>query len=126
MCIQSIGEVMKYHLVSISSDIVEDNYEEGEGDSTGCGYQGEKIGETFPDMESMVKYLSTHYGLSEQLVDYNIEDRHLETSRLCANHSEAQNGGWFEPTKQEIDLWTQNQMKLYSENYTVNYLKGSF
>jgi hypothetical protein len=117
---------MKYHIVSLESEIVEDNYEEGEGESTGCGYSGEKIGKTFDSIEGMVEYLSQNYGLPKDVNDYEKQDQFLYTSKTVANHADEQNGGWFDPTEREIEMWQAGKMKLYSDNYTVKFLSGAF
>lgn len=46
---------MDIHLVKIDSDICEDHFEKGEGDSTGCGYNGLAVGRTFPSMKAMLE-----------------------------------------------------------------------
>lgn len=112
---------MTYHLVGLTSDIVEDHAKHGEGKSTGCGYPNEKIGEDFATFESMLKYLSVYYGLSDKAADYNREGNVLETSRTVANHSEAQNGGWMNPTDEEYAQWHAGKIKLYSDNYTIRF-----
>lgn len=112
----------KIHLVEISSDIVEDSFKEGLLTSTGCGLSGEKIGKTFEDMPAMLKYLSSYYGLSEELAAYEENGTELETAKAVANHSEAQNGGWFEPTEEEYALWKRGKLKLYSEMFIIKYL----
>lgn len=112
---------MKIHLVDVSSDIVEDSFIEGEGRSTGCGLRNEKIGKSFECMADMLKYLATTYGLSALEKDYNKSPHTLETSRTVANHTAAQNGGWFEATPTELDAWRKGVLLLFSENFTVNY-----
>lgn len=113
---------MKYHLISIDSDIGEDSLELGEGDSTGCGLNNEKIGVTFENMPAMLKHLHGHYGLPRDLADYEEENNVLHTSKTVANHSEAQNGGWMEPTEAEYELWQKGELTLYSENFTIRFL----
>jgi len=112
----------KIHLVNLTSDIVEDSYTEGLLGSTGCGYQNEKIGKTFDSVAGAVNYLAKHYGLPEGEENYEVDGTTLNTSRQCANHSEAQNGGWFEPTPQEVSAWQNGEIKLYSEEFTVNFV----
>lgn len=112
---------MKVHLVKLSSDIVEDHYELGAGKSTGCGYSNEPVGKTFESFEAMLKYLADYYGLSSDANDYENEDGKLYTSKTVANHSEAQNGGWFEPTEAELEAWTNGELMLYSEDYVIEY-----
>jgi hypothetical protein len=116
---------MSVHLVSLSSDICEDDFEEGEGKSTGCGYQGEKVGKTFDTFPQMLAYLEKNYGLSANETDYGVDcnngQRQLYYSKTVANHSEAQNGGWFEPTKEELARWRAGALMLYSEDYVINW-----
>ena len=106
-----------------ASDICEDHYEEGEGASTGCGYSGEKIGQTFPTLAAMIKHLASYYGLPESEADYDIDGNTLSTTKTVANHSEAQNGGWFEATAEEIAAWTEGKMKLYAETFFINFIR---
>lgn len=113
---------MQIHVIALSSDIVEDCFDEGEGNSTGCGYQGQAIGKSFQSMEAAIGYLSSYYGYSPKSSDWEIGSNLIETSKMVANHSEAQNGGWFEPTTSEISKWKRGKMKLYSENVSVRYL----
>jgi len=116
---------MSVHLVSLSSDICEDHFEEGEGKSTGCGYTNEKIGQTFDTFEQMLAYLGKTYGLSANVADYGGEcckgHRQLHYSKTVANHSDAQNGGWFEPTEEELARWRAGALMLYSEDYVINW-----
>lgn len=112
---------MKVHLVKLSSDIVEDHYELGAGKSTGCGYSNEPVGKTFESFEAMLKYLADYYGLSSDANDYENEGSKLYTSKTVANHSEAQNGGWFEPTEAELEAWSNGELMLYSEDYIIEY-----
>jgi hypothetical protein len=122
---------MKHHLIAISSNIIEDSYEDGELGSTGCGYQDEKIGKTFDSLEAMIKYLHDYYSLSDKINDYEKNEFNqnceqiLNTSCLVSNHSEAQNGGWFKPTENEIEEWKKGLFKLYTETYTIRFLKIS-
>ena len=119
---------MKHHLIAISSDIIEDSYEEGELSATGCGLGNEPVGKTFDSFADMVKYLHDHYGMSNDEADYGIDEvnagveKVLNTSHMVADYSNHQNGGWFEPTEAEIELWKKDGMKLYSENFRVRYL----
>lgn len=115
-------EVRKFHLVGITSDICLDDPEEGEGESTGCGYGGEKIGKTFNSFESMLKYLADHYGLSGDKNDYDDTNAgFLSTDRSVADHSQAQNGGWFEPTEAEYEQWRAGTLKLYVEHFGIEF-----
>lgn len=116
---------MTIHLISLTSDICEDHPENGAGASTGCGYQGEKIGETFATFPEMLVYLERNYGLSSNEADYEVDcterSRKLYYSKTVANHSEAQNGGWFEATEEELAQWRAGTLKLYSEDYVINW-----
>nr|WP_156903428.1 hypothetical protein [Burkholderia sp. M701] len=112
----------RVHLVRLNSDIVEDHFEQGLGASTGCGYQNEPIGRTFPSLKAAVAFLSSHYGYSADHVDYEVEeDSQIVTARAVANHSEAQNGGWMDPTDEENEAWRAGKTKLYSEEVTVEF-----
>ena len=113
---------MQYHLISIDSDIVEDVYEQGEGDSTGAGLDGEKVGRSFPSLPALVRFCHDAYGLPANLADYEEEGTRLLAGRSVADHSKAQNGGWLEPTDEEYAEWKEGRIKLYLENYTVRYL----
>ena len=111
----------KIHLVSVSSDICEDSYDEGEGSCTGCGLDNERIGRDFNNKKEMLEWLSEHYGLTPKEEDYECDEGRCETDRLVADHSNAQNGGWFEPTKEEIAKWKKGKMKLYTEHYRIRF-----
>lgn len=113
---------MRYHLVNINSDICEDTLNEGIGASTGCGLQDLAVGRTFDTLQQMLNYLSSYHGLSANEADYNVEPEHLQFDKQVANHSEAQNGGWFEPTEAEVSAWQRGEAKLYNESYDIHYL----
>ena len=98
------------------------------GESTGCGLQNVPVGLTFESLQQAVKYLCDYHGMPGDEVDYEIlEDPcrngnlRLVTARQCANHADAQNGGWFDPTQAELELWSKGELKLYSEEYTVEF-----
>ena len=114
----------KFYIERIRSDIVEDSFENGELNSTGCGLN-EVIGEGVQTLEDMLKHLNKLYNLSTDRNDYEIneDDGILETSKQVANHSDAQNGGWMEPTTKEIEAWKEGRGKLYSENFTIRFHK---
>jgi hypothetical protein len=114
----------KFYLERIKSDIIEESFENGELDSTGCGLN-ETIGKGFQTFEEMLKHLNKLYNLSTDKNDYEIQEENgiLETSKQVANHSEAQNGGWMEPTTKEIEDWKEGRGKLYSEDFTINFHK---
>jgi hypothetical protein len=76
-------------------------------------------------MADAVKYLSDYYGLSDAIVDYEIEGKQMTTERACANHADAQNGGWFDPTEEEIAKWQKGEIKLYSEEFTISFIYTS-
>lgn len=57
------------------------------------------------------------------MYEYGIEGDSMITSKTVADHSEAQNGGWFEATEQEIAQWEQGEIVLYSENYYIKFLE---
>lgn len=114
---------MAIHLVDMTSDIVEDSCEEGEGNSTGCGYAGQPLGRTFPTIPAAIQHLASYYGLPANEADYTIEEGLLQTSRMVADHTEAQNGGWMEPTSEEMSAWRAGHLKLYSENYDIRFLR---
>jgi hypothetical protein len=108
------------YLESIESTIHEDSFENGEGESTGCGLR-EKIGQRFKDKKEMLQYLEKMHGLSSDENDYEEGDQKetLETDKQCANHSEEQNGGWMTPTSSEIEQWKAGKLKLYNEHYRI-------
>jgi len=118
-----LEDEMRIHLISVDSEIYEDSYEEGEMGFTGCGLYGEHIGKTFPNMDSVLSFLAKEFNLSKNKNDYDIDDRGVTTSRMCADHSNAQNGGWFDPTEEELAMWRKGKLKLYCENFHFDYLK---
>lgn len=115
--------MLKYHLVDVSSEIFEDDYLEGEKDSTGCGLNGQPIGRTFDSIAAAVDYLAEVFGLPEAVTDYGLEPNALVTSKQVANHGEAQNGGWFEPTSDEVLAWKRGEQKLYSEDFIIRFVR---
>lgn len=112
---------MDIHLVKIDSDICADHFTEGEGDSTGCGYNGLAIGKTFPSMKEMLDYLASYFSLSDKETDYEKEPGRLLTAKTVADHTAGQNGGWFQATPRELAAWRKGTMKLFSENFTIHY-----
>jgi len=104
------------YLESVNSTITEDSYDKGLGNETGCGLDM-KIGHKFSNIKELKDYIKSYYGLS----DVEIEGQIIRSSNLVADHSQAQNGGWFEPTKKEIDFWKNGKMKLYLEEYEFNF-----
>lgn len=103
-------------------EIYEDDYEKGELGFTGAGMNGGATGR-YRNFEEVIETFSKNYGLSSQSHDWIIHfidgSWQLETSRQVADHSEAQNGGWIEPTKREIEEWKKGEYKLYSENWAI-------
>lgn len=118
---------MPIHLVRISSSICEDSYEEGEGASTGCGLSDERIGKDFKSKKEMLKWLEQNYGLSSNPDHYEFDEVRgvAETDKLVADHSNEQNGGWFEPTKEEKEQWKRGRKKLYNEHTWIHFHKWS-
>jgi len=110
------------HLVRISSTIYEDSYNEGFGENTNCGLRNEPIGKSFDSIDSALKHLHGYYGLPVGKENYDIDDELIRTSKMVADHSNQQNGGWFEPTDNEYETWKKGKTKLYTENFTVEYL----
>lgn len=116
---------MKYHLVSLKSEIYEDDYEQGMGGYTGCGYSSECIALSFETEQDAIKHLASSYGLSEELSDYEWDHvaGTIATAKMVADHSNAQNGGWFEPTEEERERWVRGEQKLYTEEFTVSFVR---
>jgi len=111
----------RYHLVKVSSSIVEESYEDGEGRNTGCGLN-EKIGKTFDSLEELKEHIKDVY-VSEEL---ELEgDNSFQTCSQVADHSEAQNGGWMTPTAEEIAQWKKKEIILYLELFTFSFLEVS-
>ena len=124
----NLGSLGKVHVVSLSSDIHEDHFEHGHGKHTGAGLPRERIGRTFESAAEMVKFLSKAYGLSDKVDDYELSpdsDSIVHTSKMVANHSEMQNGGWFEPTPDELKEWRRGALMLYTEDYSIEILTGT-
>lgn len=116
---------MKYHLVRLESAIYLDDYEEGQGDYTGCGYQGECIGKTFLTLADATEFLASTYGLPADVNAYDLDDatNTLASGRMVADHSNAQNGGWFEPTQAESDAWRLGTFPLYVEDFYIHFVR---
>ena len=114
---------LNFHLVSLSSDICYDDFDLGEGPSTGCGLQGERLGLTFETLPALIKFLADIYGLPADAADYDIERDSIRCSKTVADHSDAQNGGWFDPTEEEIDRWKQGQQTLYVEHFQARFVR---
>lgn len=113
----------KIHLVALSSDILEDDFEEGIKDSTGCGLVNQPIGQTFDTIKKAIEHLAKFFGLSAEEGDYELDGEELRTSKMVANHCDAQNGGWFEPTPAELAAWRRGEQKLYSEDFVVRFVR---
>lgn len=112
----------KIYLESISSSICEDDYEHGEMDDTGCGiYPPMQIGKTFDNMNDMFEYLEKSWGLSDNPSHYECEKNKCYFDKLVADHSKHQNGGWFEPTEEELEKWKRGEQKLYNESSIIKY-----
>ena len=112
----------RYFIEYISTDIIEVVFDDEELESTGCGLRGEKIGRAFNTFQEMLNYLVNNYGLTADKTNYEVdEDGVLQTSKMVADHSAHQNGGWFEPTSEEIKKWKKGEMKLYVEDYTIKF-----
>lgn len=116
---------MRYHLVKLRSEIYEDDYEQGMGGYTGCGYASECIGQTFDTEQDAIKHLASTYGLPDELSDYEWDHvaGTIATAKMVADHSNAQNGGWFEPTEEERERWVRGEQKLYTEEFTVSFVR---
>lgn len=41
---------------------------------------------------------------------------------MVADHSEEQNGGWMEPTDEEMKAWQKGNLKLYTEDFSIELL----
>ena len=127
--IKPLMEKKLFHCTSIMSEIYEDSYEQGEGKYTGCGATW-AVGRNFPNIPTMLAYLKAHHDLSDDLVDYHQDKQKeddkferwtLQTTKMVADHSDAQNGGWMEATKDEYDLWRKGELMLYAEHYIIYY-----
>jgi len=118
-------------LVKISSEICEDTYDGGMGKSTCCGLRDTDIGILFHSFDSAMKYLHDHYGLvlsADGRIavigdDYEIDHDNniIRWSKMVADHSNEQNGGWFEPTDDEYKSWQKGETMLYTEDFAVKY-----
>jgi len=106
-------------LLKFWSEIYEDDYNEGEGKATGCGYPVTAIAEQFEDTDKAFKWFSDHYGYNMSDYETDEDNRVIYTSRMVADHCEAQNGGWMEPTEAETTAWKQGKQKLYVENVFI-------
>ncbi len=116
------NESGKLVLLSISSETYEDSYKDGQLGSTGAGLPNTPIAKDFASTKEMLEYLAQNYGLSTDLNDYDTDtDGKLHTTKQVADHSEAQNGGWMEPTKEEVEAWKKGQGKLYDEEFYIKY-----
>ena len=113
----------RIHLVKISSKIYEDTYNEGFVSFTGCGLRNEPIGKSFDSIDSALKHLHDHYGLPVGKENYDIDDVLIQTSKMVADQSNQQNGGWFEPTDNEYEAWKKGKTKLYTEDFYIECLK---
>jgi len=111
----------KIHLISISSEICEDDYHKGEGKNTGAGLQNEKIGKMFQSAKEMFKWLADNYGLDADSGSYELMGNdEIQTDKSgIADHSDKQNGGWMDATDKEVELWKKGKLKLYVEHYFI-------
>lgn len=121
---QERGKPAGYFLESINSFIVEDDFEQGESTTgdTGCGLPHTPIAKHFMTKEAMLEWISRTYGYTgfEEVIQ---ETPILEmiTSKQVADHGDQQNGGWMEPTPDEIALWKERKLQLFNENVTILY-----
>ncbi len=115
-------QASKLSLMSLHSEIYEDSFSEGQLDSTGAGLPNTPIAKEFSSAKEMLEYLAKNYGLSTDLNDYDTETPgELHTAKQVADHAEAQNGGWMEPTPEEVAAWKKGEGKLYDEEYYIKY-----
>lgn len=115
---------MRVHLVSISSKIYEDSYYDGEGAFTGAGLSRKPIGKTFASMTDAVNWLADKWGFPiGPGEDYEVDSAHIYSSKMVADHSEEQNGGWMEPTSKEKQLWKRGEYPLYTETMYIKYIE---
>ena len=113
----------KIYLEYVRVDIYEQDYVEGLGKHTGCGYE-ETIGQSFDTMDDVKKFLVDYYDLTDHFdeAEGNEDDNILATSKgPIADHSDKQNGGWMDATEEEQKLWRKGKMKLYLEDYWIQY-----
>ena len=107
---------------SWTCEIYEDSYKRGQLGNTRAGMNGGATGR-YRSFEDVINDFSKNYGLSSDPTHwsyyFNGTRWQLETARQVADHSEAQNGGWMDPTKTEIEEWKKGEYKLYSENWVV-------
>ena len=118
-------------LDKISSEICEDTYDGGMGKSTCCGLRDTHIGFFFHSFDSAMKYLHDHYGLVLSAdgriavegddFEFDCDNNIIRWSRMVADHSNEQNGGWFEPTDDEYKAWQKGETMLYTEDFAVKY-----
>ena len=117
----------KIYLEYVRVDIYEYDYNEGLGKHTGCGYE-ETIGKSFDTMDDAKKFLVDSYALiddnSPNGGEFDLETNEdvMETTKgPIADHSDKQNGGWMDATEEEQKLWRKGKMKLYLEDYWIQY-----
>ena len=113
----------RIHITAINTEIHEDDWEKGMGDFTGCG-ASYGVNKTFDTIQDILDYLKNQFHLSDEIGDYHLEDNEngqwvLQTARTVADHSNAQNGGWFKPTSSEIESWKKGNLMLYIEDYFI-------
>jgi hypothetical protein len=115
----------KVVLLKFYSEIMDDSYSDGEGEHTGCGYPLTPIGKQFNSLKEAIQWFGSQFGYSRNIDDYEVEESGQRpvayTSRQRADHSNEQNGGWMEPTEQEIESWKAGESKLYTENVYLIY-----
>ena len=71
----------------------------------------------------MLEWVEKHYGYPAKYFEAGVDKGVMECSVTRADHSYEQNGGWFEPTKDEIAQWKKGNLKLYAENICLQYHK---
>jgi len=92
------------------ADVYEDNYEEGEGDHVNS-FDG-KVHKTFEFVDDLIRYISTNILYKDvSKEDFDIQDGVMSTSMLVDEANVA-------ATDSEIELWKEDEMKLYSANYS--------
>jgi hypothetical protein len=92
------------------ADVYEDNYEEGEGSHLNS-FDG-KVHKTFEFVDDLIRYISTNILYKDvSKEDFDIQDGVMSTSMLVDEAN-------VPATDSEIELWKEDEMKLYSANYS--------
>jgi len=101
----------KIRVDSVSIDVYEDSYEEGEGKNVNSYSRNELEGKIL-NPNQLVKFLHDELYTSDEPTNYSILDNAIFTSQLVDEDGS-------KASESEIDQWKKGNLNLYSENIRI-------